>query len=356
MNSDDFANCEETRPMPKRSSQGLPIVSVVLAGMALGLAAIGRGEPAANPRIPQDAAKAGPTAGWSTAESCRICHRADTAKGQPITDFVKLDEVDQWEKKDKHHDGFKSLEGERGKKMQERLGWKTELTAEPRCLNCHAPAALENPKDTVAIAEGVSCVSCHGAYTEWVAAHGALGNKAKQEAWIDTPANVKHDKFGMNDLRDPAQRTQVCASCHVGDTKRDRIVTHEMYAAGHPPLPGLEISTFSEAEPPHWWSMKQVPYLNLSESALIKKYGVTEYQKQIPRVDLLKRQYHVDEFPTQHAKLVAVGGIVTFREAMNLYVNTASSPVGKGLPDFARFDCASCHHDLSTWQNSFRHR
>ena len=26
-----------------------------------------------------------------------------------------------------------------------------------------------------------------------------------------------------------------------------------MYAAGHPPLPGIEVATFSDLIPPHWW-------------------------------------------------------------------------------------------------------
>ena len=32
------------------------------------------------------------------------------------------------------------------------------------------------------------------------------------------------------------------------------MVTHEMYAAGHPPLPGFEIATFCSQMPPHWES------------------------------------------------------------------------------------------------------
>lgn len=340
--------------MRKPISRPVALASVTLGAAVLGLAAAGRGTPAhsAYAATLQDAPKVAATPGWSTANSCRLCHRADTSKGQPVTDFVKLNEVDAWEKNDKHHEGFTALLGERSKEMQRRLGW-ADVSSEARCLSCHAPAASYSPRDDDAVKEGVSCVSCHGAFTEWVAEHGGVGNKAKQEAWIDTPPGVKHDKFGMTDLRDPAVRTATCASCHVGDKGQDRVVTHEMYAAGHPPLPGLEVSTFSTAEPPHWWPMKDVPYLNLAPSALMKKYGVQDYERQKPRFEKLRDTYRVDRFETQHARLVAVGGLVTFREAMRLFAETA--PAAKGaMPDFARFDCAACHHDLTVSENSFR--
>ena len=32
----------------------------------------------------------------------------------------------------------------------------------------------------------------------------------------------------------------MCLSCHLGNAREGRVVTHEMYAAGHPPLPGFE--------------------------------------------------------------------------------------------------------------------
>ena len=335
--------------MPKPTFPVLPLASIAVGALALGLAAAGRAAP--SPRATQDAAKAGPTPGWRTAQSCDLCHREDRRETQKVTDFVKLGELDAWQKNDKHHDAFAVLRGVRGKIMQERLGWK-DVASEPKCLSCHAPAAGRLGGTDEAIAEGVSCLSCHGAYTEWVATHGGIAGKLTQEDWIDTPASVKHDMYGMTDLRDPAVRAETCASCHVGDQAKDRVVTHAMYAAGHPPLPGLEVSTFSTAEPPHWWPMKDVPYLNLDDSALMKRYGVKQFEVQEARFKTLRDLYRVDEFPTQQAKLVAVGGLVTFREAMELFAETGSTK--GGMPDFARFDCAACHHDLAVSADSFR--
>ena len=37
---------------------------------------------------------------------------------------------------------------------------------------------------------------------------------------------------------------EVCLSCHVGNAQQGKVVTHEMFAAGHPPISGFEIETF----------------------------------------------------------------------------------------------------------------
>ena len=44
-------------------------------------------------------------------------------------------------------------------------------------------------------------------------------------------------------VRDPVRRTELCLSCHLGSTSENKMVTHAMYAAGHPPLPGFEMET-----------------------------------------------------------------------------------------------------------------
>ena len=61
----------------------------------------------------------------------------------------------------------------------------------------------------------------------------------------------KQKDWGMTDLWNPVNRTQVCSSCHIGDADPDkhRFVTHAMYAAGHPPLPAFETAAFSDSMP-----------------------------------------------------------------------------------------------------------
>ena len=324
--------------MPKRSPHGLPVVAVILGGMALSLAAVGRGEA---PRVQDDAVVAAPKPGlterYFLSTTCARCHSGNSNQG--VTDFVRLDEYTTWKGLDKHSNAFEDLKNERSKRMGSILGW--DVASDTRCLSCHAPAHADPriQKNTVdasqkaaLLAEGVSCASCHGPSQEWVSEHAIL---EQEEKWIAKTPEEKRDQYGMTNLRNPSVRAQMCASCHVGDASKERVVTHEMYAAGHPPLPGLETATFSQAEPPHWWAAKDVSRF-----------------KKLP--EAIQKQYGYDQANTQQAKIVAVGGVVAFRESMNLFAATSKAQNPKTLPDFARFDCASCHHELKVSDDSWR--
>jgi hypothetical protein len=68
-----------------------------------------------------------------------------------------------------------------------------------------------------------------------------------------------------------------------------------MYAAGHPPLPRVDLATFSDAMPRHWKYLSEKP-------ANVQK--ILEYD---PAKSGLER--------TQFA---VISALVTFRESMNL--------------------------------------
>ena len=99
-----------------------------------------------------------------------------------------------------------------------------------------------------------------------------------------------------------------------------------MYAAGHPPLPSFEATTFSDAEPRHWQYLRE------------------------KTADQQKRLQPVVEKNREQAELVIVSGLVAFRESMKLLSREASAnhndPPGAAWPDFARYDCRACHHEL----------
>ena len=132
----------------------------------------------------------------------------------------------------------------------------------------------------------------------------------------------------MTDLWDPVRRTEVCASCHIGNYEQKKIITHAMYAAGHPPLPSFEPANFSDFQPRHW------EYL---------------WEKNPNRQKRL--QWH-DTSNLERAELVAVSGPVLLRESMRLFADQAKAnpaqPPGAAWPDFARYDCRACHHELRT--------
>jgi hypothetical protein len=152
--------------------------------------------------------------------------------------------------------------------------------------------------------------------------------------WRRFSRKEKETLFGMTDLWDSATRATKCASCHIGNPDEQKVVTHAMFAAGHPPMPGLETATFSDAQPRHW------DYLREKRPAIQKDQGFNPSKR-------------------EQAELVAVSGIVALRETMNLYAAQARQD---GLvrqpethwPDFARFDCYACHHDLQipSWRQA----
>src|SRR5262249_11781730 len=90
-------------------------------------------------------------------------------------------------------------------------------------------------------------VACHGAYKEWFVEHGVFA-----KAWREMSREDKETKKGMFDLWNPVKRAEKCASCHIGNRAERKVLTHEIYAAGHPPLPSFEAATFSDQMPRHW--------------------------------------------------------------------------------------------------------
>lgn len=279
----------------------------------------------------------GRTKVYAPATSCTPCHKeGKTAfKDWPMSLLCECDEYKKWENVDKHADAYKNLLTERGRKMGEVL--KVEVEKDPRCLNCHA-VSIEDQRVREAseqagfkVDEGVTCVVCHGPYPEWVEQHGNRGrlftwrpkDKAKRKSW-----EQKEAEYGMTDLWDLAKRTKLCASCHIGNAEEGRFVTHDMYAAGHPPLPGFEAAFFCERMPRHWQRVRD----------------------KSPEV---RAELNLDDKEQEETKLVLVGAAVSLAESMRLLADECraceKNPYKdkRGL-DLANFDCYACHHDLKS--------
>lgn len=255
------------------------------------------------------------------AGGCAQCHEQPGGRNQP--DFVQLNEYPTWKSKDKHSQAYEKLLTPRSKEMAELVGIKDVTNvADPNnaCIRCHAVAVDEKQQARgFEIKDGVSCDACHGPASAWVFVH------ANDRNWRNYSPAEKHDKFGMLDLRDPVVRSQMCLSCHVGDASQGRVLTHAMYAAGHPPLPGIEVATFSEQEPRHWRHLRDVPFL----------------QKAKPEIQKL---YRFDTAPCEQTRLVLLGGLISLQSSMELLARQAESK--NAWPELANFDCSACHHDL----------
>jgi hypothetical protein len=229
-------------------------------------------------------------------------------------------EYETFDTQDKHKLAFGALSGSRGQEMGKLLG--IDVKQSEACVNCHSvPARGAETRVYRPETEGVTCVGCHGAYEEWVGKH-----QSGSKEWHDLDRLAKERLYGMTDLWDPLRRAETCIACHVGNYKQGKVVTHAMYAAGHPPLSSFEAATFSDAQPRHWEYLRE---------------------KTNERLDRLKPY---EPRNLERTQLVVVNGLVALRDSMNLFADQAEAnkpePVGARWPDFARFDCYACHHEL----------
>lgn len=198
------------------------------------------------------------------------------------------------------------------------------------CLSCHGgyepndkskkDFEQENKKHP-----GIDCNYCHqlGDNNSWARDHH------NTVTWRTKPPAEK-SQAGMRDLVNVVERAQLCASCHIGDHSKGRFVTHEMYVAGHPPLPAFELQQFVSLMPPHWRSER-------------KTYERLEAYKD-------RDKYFAENFgkvrPDQHAweaQALLVGAIESSRRSAALI---AEAEQHKHWGDFALYDCSACHHEL----------
>lgn len=272
------------------------------------------------------------------ARHCTGCHDQPAKKN----DNCRMTEWLTWNHLDKHRIAFDWFDDDKKKNpaairaqtIAENLGI-TNLHQARQCLGCHSlPVETNTPtsyfdNEMQRSREGVTCVACHGSNKEWVIEHVA----ASDPDWKNTNGPQRWIKFGMVDLKNPVTQARQCVSCHVGDPdqKLARKISHEMYAAGHPPMPGLEVSSFIAEQPRHWLTSMEKP-----ESA------------------------HGSARPVD---LLAVSGLVTLRTELalirdDIIKHRNANQIQDGSPELSLFDCAACHHDItrskSKWRQSQR--
>jgi hypothetical protein len=289
-------------------------VLAAVTGLSVGF---GRGD---DPPPPREAEKEK----WRYvgARFCKRCHDLERPSKDYNTDYVLLTEYKTWHEEDKHAQAYYVLTQDRSQKMGIILDWNVE--EDPRCLNCHAANVPEKSRSNdFAKSDGVSCDVCHGPASQWIVEHA-------DKEWR-TKAPAYKQKLGMYDVRDPVKLARLCVSCHVGSVVEGKVVTHEMYAAGHPPLPSIEVGAFCEQMPRHWRDLRQKP---------------EPVQKEI------RAAFNIPQEEQERTKRTVVGAVVAFQASMVLLGDWPGGGAKKERiersPELANYDCYACHHELKS--------
>jgi hypothetical protein len=291
------------------------------------------------------------------AVECQLCHNNENPQKEKLYEltrgfeFVLLHENGIWQNHDLHSRAFDNLTNAQGLIMQANLrqasgDTKYEVARDKNCLACHAslikpsePLA-ERSEKSFSIREGVGCEMCHGHGSQYRTVHRDpldVNSPNKAETVVvpwraDDPA--RKSRWGMVNLRDPAVAAEKCASCHVGNSSEGKFVTHEMYAAGHPPLPPLDVMAYTRDQPRHWGLPRDMRYL-------------TDLARIDPKKAWEAFHYRQESEEVYGARRFAVSSLGTLRASISLLGQQAgqAEKAQDGL-DFAMFDCSSCHHDL----------
>lgn len=193
-------------------------------------------------------------------------------------------------------------------------------TEDARCLACHTNPALAEPGKTEDArllslrAEGVSCEACHGNAGGWLRQH---------TTWTGRREDV-YQQTGMVKLYDVTERAVACLGCHVGapaDPDRGlpvRDMNHDMIAAGHPRL-NFDFAEYLRRLPPHWQEKDRTEKGNVVRG------------------------------PEFQAQAWFVGRVAHAEAACRLLESRAARSKGDRRtpwPEFAEYNCASCHHNL----------
>jgi len=242
------------------------------------------------------------------ARSCAssACHgnvEPDTRGG------VRRNEYIVWLEKDPHADAYESLQAPLGLQILDNLGIRREeaivdRTAYQECLACHSlePSA-EFEGESFVLHDGVSCEACHGPAEKWRALHYRNDWDPKKAA-----------SLGRVDTKNLLTRAYVCASCHVGSAERQ--VTHDMLAAGHPPL-RFELASYLDMIPKHWRDSRE-------------RKAQTSFELAVWRAG-------------QIASAEAALAVLESRAA-----GAQADSERAVWPEFSQFDCFACHHELSS--------
>ncbi len=319
--------------------------------------------------------------------SCRSCH-IDTRNK---TDFCELFEATIYERDDKHGKAFFLLhesdpsDPQRGQAkrdlVRQILGFdmreafadagytrlieggdeatRQKVATVKACIRCHGtwPASADAVSPTqppVALALGVSCQACHGPGLRWNVAH-----YLPPHAWRTVTPKAK-ETLGFTDVRSPVKKAALCTSCHVGSVSEGKLVKHEWYAGGHPPLPGFELASYEAQMPVHWKSLAAKPNFAFREGSLarddagiaanlraLRDAGVPEEAIKANYLDAnaIDASAAKDLPRTRDVTVGGAGVLAAYVQLVGDYAALAAENKA-AWPELSLYDCSACHHEL----------
>ena len=226
-----------------------------------------------------------------------------------------------------------------------------------QCLTCHAglrsdQSSMTTPGRTYAqfqsegepiARESIGCEACHGQGKDYLVDH-------MDPSWLRIEPSTKLGK-GFYDLENSALAARVCLSCHFGNPEESKWVTHEMYAAGHPPLPPLDLGKFlDETSNKHWMTLDEklqkletlesdkkleedrISYLRIHLSD--NKSGNSDYSA-------LKQTIQTHFRKTQQSRIGQWTANLNYHDLLDQQSRAATN-----WGDYALYDCAGCHQTL----------
>ncbi|MEQ8667853.1 MAG: multiheme c-type cytochrome [Pirellulales bacterium] len=241
--------------------------------------------------------------------------------------LIRGDEFLIWRLQDPHAQAYQVLHGNLSKRIitnlsprpsDLKLGDLLEFrevsdSLQRRCLKCHATGGLAESESSVTV-DGVSCESCHGNASNWLAAH-------TQDGWAS-----REDKKSLGFIRTDnlVTRARACMKCHVGTIDGD--VNHDLYAAGHPQLQ-FELFSYHTRLPKHWHE------------------GAGSEQQVLHGTDY----YH--DMLIAGALCSAEAGLKLLRDRLALAIKpeNATEPevTNQVWPELSEYSCFRCHQDLA---------
>ena len=295
-------------------------------------------------------------------KECAACHSSPSPLYEDdvpekgilgVTRFVRLVEAKEWWERDKHSyayqlvrqdldpselDKVERKSNKLSKEITSRLKWTPgDKNFERKCLTCHTGMNPSEHASKLDVGFGVQCESCHGPGSEYTKLE-----HHQQVSWREKTPEYKSE-LGMWDLTSPSTTTRVCLSCHLGNIKEERFVTHDMYAAGHPVLPPFDLQVFLNAMPPHWRTLQEKPTFENESDYLGVHFDIQGNSDEIRSA--IRGSY-------EKTKRSMIGGLVANDLGIKLIHQGAAEP--KMWGDYSNYSCMGCHQELKKNSSSFQ--